>query len=94
MAESLNIPCTLEVCDIASVCQQEKGSVEEIARRERYNFIEKVCVANHAKHVAVAHHADDNAETVLHRILRGTGFARALAVFLHQEQSGVLVTYL
>ena len=73
MADSLDIPCSVEACDIPAICLQEKGSVEEVARRERYNFIERVCVTNHANYVAVAHHADDNAETVLHRILRGTG---------------------
>lgn len=56
----------------------QSGSVEEVARRERYAFFERVCLQVGAKVVAVGHHADDNAETILHRILRGTG-VRGLA---------------
>ena len=72
-ADSLGLPRTVERRDIPALCQSDKGSVEEVARRERYAFFEKVCLAQKAKTVGVAHHAEDNAETVLHRILRGTG---------------------
>ena len=72
-ADALNLTRTVEVHDVRSIARAEKGSLEQIARRERYAFFERVAVAWGATTVAVAHHADDNAETVLHRILRGTG---------------------
>ncbi len=72
-ADDLSLPRTIEMRDIPALCNDERGSLEEIARRERYVFFERVCAACGAKIVAVGHHADDNAETVLHRILRGTG---------------------
>jgi tRNA(Ile)-lysidine synthase len=72
-ADALSIPCTVERRDVAALSAAEGVGIEEIARRERYAFFERVCLQVGAKIVAVGHHADDNAETILHRILRGTG---------------------
>jgi len=56
----------------------EMAGIEDAARRARYEFFHRVCLLTGAKYVAVAHHADDQVETVLHRIIRGTGI-RGLA---------------
>ena len=72
-ADELNLPCTVEQRDIASLAGSGPGSIEEIARRERYAFLEQVCLKPDAKIVAVGHQRDDAAETVLHRVTRGTG---------------------
>jgi tRNA(Ile)-lysidine synthase len=77
-ADSLALPCTVDKCDMAALAKLESVSVEEIGRRERYAFFERTCLAVDSKIVAVGHHADDNAETILHRVLRGTGL-RGLA---------------
>jgi len=60
--------------DIPVIAARESLGIEETARRERYAFFERVCLQTGAKFVAVGHHADDQTETILHRILRGTGF--------------------
>ncbi len=77
-AKALRLPFTIEREDIPSLAQQAKQSIEETARDRRYAFLERACLRAEAQAVAVAHHADDNAETVLHHILRGTGL-RGLA---------------
>lgn len=77
-ADSLCLPCTIESREIADLAKRESAGLEEISRRERYVFLERVCLQTGAKVIAVGHHADDNAETILHRVLRGTGL-RGLA---------------
>lgn len=70
---SLEVPCTVESVDVARLAEAEGESVEEVGRRCRFEIYERMCVETDSRLVALGHHADDNAETILHRILRGTG---------------------
>jgi len=49
--------------------------LEAAARRVRYNFLRQTAARVGARYVVTAHTADDQVETILHRILRGTGIA-------------------
>ena len=53
----------------------DSGSFEAAARKLRYDFLQRTAEQNSLRYVALAHNADDQAETILHRILRGTGIA-------------------
>ena len=68
----------------------EKGlSSEEGARDARYTFFERERKALEARWVLTAHHADDQAETILFRIVRGTGL-RGLEGIPEQRAPGIL----
>jgi tRNA(Ile)-lysidine synthase len=61
--------------DIAARAKRERGNLEEVARKARYAFFEKLVREERIAKIAVAHTADDQAETVMAHILRGTGLA-------------------
>lgn len=64
--------------DTPQYCRQKGLSVEQGARELRYAYFEELLSNGKCDRVALAHHADDQAETVLMRIFRGTGI-RGLA---------------
>jgi tRNA(Ile)-lysidine synthase len=58
----------------ASRCAAETGrSLEDAARVVRYEFLERTAAASDCRYIILGHHADDQAETVLLRLLRGSG---------------------
>jgi tRNA(Ile)-lysidine synthase len=59
--------------DVAAAAKQRSWNVEDASRRVRYDFFAKIVANGGATHVATAHTADDQAETVLTRLIRGTG---------------------
>src|SRR5262249_4748323 len=61
--------------DVAAKAKRDKTNLEDTARRERYAFFDRLVAQGHITKIAVAHTADDQAETVLAHILRGTGLA-------------------
>jgi tRNA(Ile)-lysidine synthase len=78
LAKRLQLPVTVERVDVPAEAGERGGSTEEVARERRYEFLERVALQTGSELVAVGHHADDDAETILHRICRGTGL-RGLA---------------
>jgi tRNA(Ile)-lysidine synthase len=72
-ASTLELAYTIKAVDAAAIARQRGLTIEEAGRRLRYEFFEEAAFAVGAKIVALGHHADDQAETVLHRIARGTG---------------------
>ena len=64
-----------ESLDVAARARREKANLEDAARRARYEFFSRLVAEGKVDRVAVAHTADDQAETVLAHILRGTGLA-------------------
>lgn len=69
----LGVPLTMERRDVAAIAKQRKGNLEEVAREVRRDFLEKTAQAGNCHMIALGHHADDQAETFLLRLLRGAG---------------------
>ncbi|MFI5457759.1 MAG: tRNA lysidine(34) synthetase TilS [Isosphaerales bacterium] len=73
LAGSLGLPC-----DLGQWKPARAAHFESDARRARYAWLQELAQARGASVVAVAHTSDDQAETIIHRIVRGTGL-RGLA---------------
>ncbi len=73
VCESLDIPFEIRRGDVAAGAANEGDGIESAARRARYEFLAAVAEQHGARLVATAHTADDQAETILHHIVRGTG---------------------
>jgi tRNA(Ile)-lysidine synthase len=72
-AELLGLKLRCKRIDIAAEARTAGDNLESVARLIRYNWLEKVALESGMGYVATGHTADDQAETVLHRLLRGTG---------------------
>lgn len=73
LAQNWHLPYSSRIVDVPSLAEREKLTLEEAARRARYGFLCEVAEHIGAHRIAVAHNADDQAETVLMHLLRGTG---------------------
>jgi tRNA(Ile)-lysidine synthase len=73
LADSLGIPITIDRQDVATYRTERKCSLEEAARELRYAFFVRVARKVGAHRIAIGHTRDDQVETILMHILRGTG---------------------
>ena len=73
LCEKLGIEFLCERVDVPALSENAGESVELCARNVRYEIFEKTCKKLGISHVATAHNACDNAETVLFNLVRGTG---------------------
>jgi tRNA(Ile)-lysidine synthase len=96
LARKLDIPATIEERDVAAYRRQKRCSPEEAAREVRYQFLADVSKSTGAGAVAVGHTRDDNIETILLHLLRGTGTAglRGLQFrsIIHTGQDGTTLS--
>ena len=73
LSESMGIEFECKYVDIPSLRQGRRGSIEEIARKERYQFLAEMARKHQAHKIALGHHLHDQAETVLMNFIRGSG---------------------
>lgn len=72
-AKELGIPVYTKHIDIKEYAKQNRMTVEEAGREARYSFFEEVLVKSDADKIAVGHNKNDNIETFLLNLLRGSG---------------------
>lgn len=91
-AASLNVKFFCESGNVQSFSAANKISVETAARILRYEFLSKVRESLNFDAIALAHHADDQAETILMRLLRGSTLSGLSAMqFLTPSPYGLLI---
>ncbi len=82
------IPLTVGKADVTTIAREKQLGIEAAARLARYDFIAHVAYTNGASTIAVAHHADDQAETVLLHLLRGSGIHGLAGMALRSSVPG------
>ena len=70
----LHIPFFGESADVRAYAREHGTGIEESARMLRYAFLERIRVRTGAQYIVTAHHANDLAEDVLMRLIRGAGW--------------------
>jgi len=73
LCNDLNLPLTIVRGDVPAAAKRDKLGLEEAAREFRYATFEHLAEEDDYDCVAVGHHADDQVETILFRLFRGTG---------------------
>jgi tRNA(Ile)-lysidine synthase len=74
LAEKYKLPVTTKLVDVNTFAKKQKLSTETAARQLRLEALIKIADKHNCTAIATAHHKNDNAETVIQRILRGTGY--------------------
>jgi tRNA(Ile)-lysidine synthase len=77
LAACWGLPVSVGSTDVAEVARREQRSLEEAARTARYRFLREIARGDR---IAVAHHADDQAETLLLHWLRGGGISSMIGL--------------
>lgn len=73
LCASLEIPLFYEQGDVPAYARQQGISLEEAARRLRYDFLQRAARESGSERIATAHHRDDSCETMLLNLVRGSG---------------------
>ena len=67
------IPCFVKQVEIQDIAKKQKIGTEEAGRKIRYEFFDEILKQTNSNKIATAHTKNDNVETVLMNIIRGTG---------------------
>jgi tRNA(Ile)-lysidine synthase len=85
----LGIACEYAEIDLPAYIEQTKLNAQLAAREKRYAFLREVAESCGAVSIALAHHADDQAETVFMRLMRGTGTGGLAGMAIQRREKNV-----
>ncbi len=89
-ADGLNLAAAARRVDVRGFAHQNKLSIETAARQLRIGALNEIAKESCCNLVATAHQKNDNAETVLHRLARGTGFRGLGGIWPTREFAGAV----
>lgn len=72
-AKTMNVPLHVIYFDTKTYAAEHKLSIQMAARELRYNWFKQLKAEHHFDYILTAHHANDNVETLLVNLIRGTG---------------------
>ena len=75
LCNEMGIKCFVKRAEIEKIAQEQKRSTEEMGRIVRYEFFNEIAKKEGANKISIAHNMNDNAETMLLNLIRGTGLA-------------------
>ena len=73
ICKKMGIKCYIKRAEVEKIAKEEKRGTEEVGRKIRYDFFDEVAKKENANKIAIAHNMNDNAETMLLNIIRGSG---------------------
>lgn len=85
-SKQLGVHCIVKSENVEAVAKREKLSIEAAGRQCRYQFLEEVADKIGADKIAVAHHLNDQAETLLLHLLRGSGLTGLVGMAQQRER--------
>lgn len=86
LCETIGVPLTVKRTEVRRVAEAKRWNLEDAARRLRYSFLLRTAKRIGADAVVTAHTQDDEAETVLMQLLRGSAFLRGM----HERQANIV----
>ncbi len=91
IADAWGIPVTVGRADVLTLAREQGIGIEDAARQARYTFFARVAGVIGTRQVIVAHHRDDQAETVLMHLARGAGLAGLRGMLPVTERDGLRI---
>ena len=86
LASEYDLPIHVKTADAAAYALHHKCGVQEAARSLRYAWFNTLAMERGLSFILTAHHADDNAETMLMNLFKGTGIAGLRGILPKQEK--------
>ena len=89
MCDEMGITCFLKSIDVPKYCKDNSLSIEEGARKLRYEMFDEIKQKTKSNKIAVGHNLNDQAETILMRVMRGTGL-QGLRGIEYSRENGII----
>lgn len=94
LAEKYQLQAELGHTDIKLLMQQNSQSMETAARHARHQFFAQCAIKHNSSNILLAHHADDQAETILFNLLRGSAGLRGMSYQTQYKINGIDIQFL